>query len=76
MIAALHAYLADCTSPGNRTRIFSLGAGLLFVGMAFGHSPGPCHMEAHEAQRRPIRAALSNSFGFGGTNASLIVRAV
>ena len=29
-----------------------------------------------EAKRRPVRAALSNSFGFGGTNASLIVRAV
>jgi 3-oxoacyl-[acyl-carrier-protein] synthase II len=27
---------------------------------------------AHQARRRPIRAALSNSFGFGGTNASLI----
>jgi 3-oxoacyl-[acyl-carrier-protein] synthase II len=26
----------------------------------------------HEARRREIRAALSNSFGFGGTNASLI----
>ncbi len=27
----------------------------------------------HAAKRRTVRAALSNSFGFGGTNASLIV---
>ena len=30
----------------------------------------------HEARRRRVRAALSNSFGFGGTNASLILAAV
>ncbi|MEO5337648.1 MAG: beta-ketoacyl-ACP synthase II [Magnetospirillum sp. WYHS-4] len=30
----------------------------------------------HVAKKRTIRAALSNSFGFGGTNASLIVKAV
>lgn len=29
-----------------------------------------------QAQERPVRAVLSNSFGFGGTNASLIMRAV
>jgi 3-oxoacyl-[acyl-carrier-protein] synthase II len=30
----------------------------------------------HRPKERPIRAALSNSFGFGGTNASLVFKAV
>jgi 3-oxoacyl-[acyl-carrier-protein] synthase II len=30
----------------------------------------------HKAKKRAVRAALSNSFGFGGTNASLIMKAV
>jgi 3-oxoacyl-[acyl-carrier-protein] synthase II len=29
----------------------------------------------HEAKARPIEVVLSNSFGFGGTNASLVLRA-
>ena len=32
-------------------------------------------LAAHEARERPIRHALSNSFGFGGTNASLLFAA-
>lgn len=31
---------------------------------------------AEGAKERPVRAALSNSFGFGGTNASLVLKAV
>ena len=30
----------------------------------------------HKAKERQIRAVLNNSFGFGGTNASLIMKAV
>ena len=30
----------------------------------------------HQAKKRQVRAALNNSFGFGGTNASLVVKAV
>ena len=31
---------------------------------------------AKEAKERPVRNAMSNSFGFGGTNASLVLSAV
>ena len=30
----------------------------------------------HTARKREVKAALNNSFGFGGTNASVIVKAV
>ena len=30
----------------------------------------------HNAKKREVKAALNNSFGFGGTNASLILKAV
>ena len=36
----------------------------------------PLDLVAHKAKARPVATALSNSFGFGGTNASLIFRAV
>jgi 3-oxoacyl-[acyl-carrier-protein] synthase II len=34
----------------------------------------PIDLVPHKAQKRAIETALSNSFGFGGTNASLVVR--
>ncbi len=30
----------------------------------------------HKAKERKIKAVLNNSFGFGGTNASLVMKAV
>ena len=30
----------------------------------------------HVAKKRPVRAVLNNSFGFGGTNASLVMKAI
>jgi 3-oxoacyl-[acyl-carrier-protein] synthase II len=36
----------------------------------------PIDLAPHAARKREIRVALSNSFGFGGTNASLVLRAV
>jgi 3-oxoacyl-[acyl-carrier-protein] synthase II len=36
----------------------------------------PINLVPHKAQEREVKAALSNSFGFGGTNASLVFKAV
>jgi 3-oxoacyl-[acyl-carrier-protein] synthase II len=35
----------------------------------------PIDLAPHVARKRSIHASLSNSFGFGGTNASLVFRA-
>jgi len=36
----------------------------------------PIDLVPHKARKRQVEFALSNSFGFGGTNACLILRAV
>lgn len=36
----------------------------------------PIDLAANKSVERPVHAALSNSFGFGGTNASLVLREV
>jgi 3-oxoacyl-[acyl-carrier-protein] synthase II len=37
---------------------------------------GDLDLVPHQAKSKPITIALSNSFGFGGTNASLVLRKV
>jgi 3-oxoacyl-[acyl-carrier-protein] synthase II len=67
-------------AAGAAEAIFSIKA------MASGHIPPTLNLDnpsegcddidlvPHVAKERPVRAALSNSFGFGGTNASLIFK--
>jgi 3-oxoacyl-[acyl-carrier-protein] synthase II len=37
---------------------------------------GDIDLVAHEAREKPVKMVLSNSFGFGGTNASLVFKAL
>jgi 3-oxoacyl-[acyl-carrier-protein] synthase II len=43
------------------------------------HNPDPAaagmNLVPNEAQERPIRALMNNSFGFGGTNCALVLKA-
>jgi 3-oxoacyl-[acyl-carrier-protein] synthase II len=66
-------------AAGAAEAIFSIKA------MEFGRVPPTLNLDnpsdgcdidlvPHVAKERPVRAALSNSFGFGGTNASLIFK--
>ena len=38
--ANIHAYIADCTDPARRSRVFSIYLGLIYIGMAIGPAFG------------------------------------
>jgi MFS family permease len=38
--ANIHAYVADCTDPARRSRVFSIYLGLVYIGMAIGPAFG------------------------------------
>lgn len=38
--ANIHAYIADCTDPSRRSRVFSIYLGLVYIGMAVGPAFG------------------------------------
>jgi 3-oxoacyl-[acyl-carrier-protein] synthase II len=41
------------------------------------HPDPDCDLDyvPHESRKKPVRVTMSNSFGFGGHNATLIIRA-
>lgn len=68
-------------AAGSVEAIYSLMAinhGVIPPTLNLDHPSEACdiNLVPHVAQERKVRVALSNSFGFGGTNASLIFRAV
>ncbi len=68
-------------AAGSAEAIFSILAintGIVPPTLNLDHPSDGCDLDLvpHRAKERKVRAALSNSFGFGGTNASLVFRAV
>lgn len=59
-IAAMHAYLADTTTPTTRSRVFSLSLGLVFTGMALGPTLGSLLIRATGQTLSVFYAAASS----------------
>ena len=55
----MHAYLADCSEPSSRSRVFSLQVGLLFVGMAIGPTLGSIIVRTTRGVLSPLNNVLS-----------------
>ena len=74
---------SDFSSSDYTVKVVSLVAGIGEAGksIAYVRSRNPSvdteiDLVPHTAKQREVKAVLSNSFGFGGTNASLIFSAV
>ena len=58
--------------------ILAMVNGLVPPTLNLDNPPPVCNIDLvpHQAKERKVRAVLSNSFGFGGTNVSLVLKAV
>ena len=62
--ANIHAYVADCTDPARRSRVFSIYLGLVYIGMAIGPAFGGLLIHQTGDLLAVFYYAFSNHFAF------------
>ena len=62
--ANVHAYVADCTDPARRSRVFSIYLGLVYIGMAIGPAFGGLLIRETGDLLAVFYYAFSNHFAF------------
>jgi MFS family permease len=62
--ANVHAYVADCTDPARRSRVFSIYLGLVYIGMAIGPAFGGLLIRQSGDLLAVFYYAFSNHFAF------------
>jgi MFS family permease len=62
--ANVHAYVADCTDPARRSRVFSIYLGLVYIGMAIGPAFGGLLIHQTGDLLAVFYYAFSNHFAF------------
>jgi 3-oxoacyl-[acyl-carrier-protein] synthase II len=74
---AVHGHLMGATGAVEMVAaLMALNAGVVPPTAHLDHPDPACHLDyvPNEARRVPLRAVMSNSFGFGGMNAVLVAR--